>query len=198
MSTLSEVANVARSLRILEGLIKEQFDGAERAAADATEPYYRTAAPLLVEAKEGHFVGNADGFYNWAQKKFGKSRTQISTWLSSAQALTDKSFKSLHEIRYAPKVQGGRGHKPPSARTRPWTQPVDEVAERARREAFRLVQDEALSRFEERKAEHQLAGRLVDIGYRVLAKELHPDKMGGDKSAFQRLSRVRHKLKHSI
>jgi hypothetical protein len=90
------------------------------------------------------------------------------------------------------------GHAPPSARTRSWTAPVDEIAERARREAFRLVQEEALSRAEEREAERKLADRLVDIGYRVLAKELHPDKMRGDKTAFQRLGRVRHALKHCI
>jgi hypothetical protein len=196
MTAAADSTNVIRALRDIERDIKEHVDAGDHAAAEAAEPHYRRAGPLLVEAKEGHFVGDTAGFYNWAQKKFGKSQTQIRAWLHYAGAVEDKSFKSLGKVRYSPKSEGGMGQSPP--RSRPWTQPVDEIAERARREAFRVAQEEALSRAEEREAEHKLGHRLIDIGYRVLAKELHPDKMRGDKRAFQRLGRVRDKLKHSI
>lgn len=192
----SEVVNVARPLRVLEGLIREIIEAGDHAGAQAAEPYYRKAAPLLVEAQEGHFAGDTAGFYDWGQKKFGKSRTQIRTWTAYAGALESKPFKSLHETRYTPKATGGLGQSRPLSRS--WTQPVDEMAERARRDAFRLAQEESLSRAEEREAERKLASRLIDIGYKVLAKELHPDKMRGDKSAFQRLGRVRDKLRHCI
>jgi len=77
------------------------------------------------------------------------------------------------------------------------TAPVDGIAERARKEAFRLAQEEALTYAQERDAQRKLAHRLIDIGYEVLAKE-NPDKMRGDREAIQRLNKVRDKLKHSI
>ena len=41
---------------------------------------------------------------------------------------------------------------------------------------------------------HELSCRLVDIGYKALAKELHPDA-GGTDEEFARLARVRERLK---
>ena len=193
--------NLVRPLRIIEQEIREHIEAGDRAASEAGEIHYRRAAPLLVEAKEGHFDGNTAGFYEWAQKKFVKSRTQIMTWTGYAIAVPHKPFKNIQDFRYAPKKEGGLGRNPIhniGRVGRSWTRPVDEVAERARKEAFRLAQEDALSRAEEREAERKLASRLIDIGYKVLAKELHPDKMRGDKSAFQRLARVRDKLKHCI
>lgn len=44
-------------------------------------------------------------------------------------------------------------------------------------------------------SEQTLLGlRLIDIGYKTLAKELHPD-MGGSQDAMARLNRVRERLK---
>jgi hypothetical protein len=193
---MDQVTAVARSLRVLEPLIREYIVAGDEAAKDAGEPHYRMAAPLLLEAKEAHFQGNTAGFYDWAQKRFGKSRTQIMTWTAHAGGLNHKSLKSLHETKYAEKHRGGLGWNRPAARE--WTAPVDAVADLARKEAFRIAQEESLTRFQERDAERKLASRLVDIGYKVLAKELHPDKMHGNKEAMQRLIRVRDKLKHSI
>jgi hypothetical protein len=199
MSATAE-ANLMRPLRVLEGLIKEQFDAADQAAQHATEPFYRKVAPLLAEAKESHFQGDAVGFYDWAQKKFGKSRSTISTWTAYGIKDHSKSFKHITDFARTPKAKGGLGQESwaiPIVR-REWAAPAAEIAERARREAFRLAQEDSLSRAEEREAERKLANRLVDIGYKVLAKELHPDKMHGDKEAMQRLVRVRDKLKHCI
>jgi hypothetical protein len=195
--SVAEERDLVRPLRVLERLIKEELDAGDQAAKAAAEPHYRNVAPLLLEAKEGHFRDNASGFYDWAQKKFGKSRTTISTYLAYGIGSERKSFKNLHEFQRTPKEHGGLG-QPYRGVMRSWAGPVDDIADRARKEAFRLAQDEALSRAEEREAERKLASRLVDIGYKVLAKELHPDKMRGDKSAFQRLVRVRDKLKHSL
>jgi hypothetical protein len=187
---------VVRPLRVLEGLLKEKFQQAEQAAEDARKPYYEEIAPLLVEAKECHFVGNTTGFFAWATKKFGISQTTTRRYIAFLSASSAKSFKNLQDYRETPKRQGGSGET--SYVRREWTAPVDAVAERARREAFRLAQDEALTRTQEREAEKKLGHRLIDIGYKVLAKELHPDKMHGDKTAFQRLNRVRDQLKNSI
>jgi hypothetical protein len=201
MSTMSEhtETNVIRPLRVIEREIKELFDRADQAADDAAQPFYRKIAPLLIEAKEGYFAGETAKFFDWAQRKFGKSHDSIRTYIALGTSKRSSSFKNLEEFTYTPKKQGGLGKTPYDSRIRrDWTVPVDEVAERARREAFRLAQEESLTRAQEREAERRLAHRLIDIGYKVLAKELHPDKMRGDKDAFQRLARVRDKLKHCI
>jgi hypothetical protein len=61
-----------------------------------------------------------------------------------------------------------------------------------RKEAFRNEYQQ------ERAAERKVAHELISIGYRVLAKELHPDTPHGDRDAMIRLNRVCDKLKHSI
>jgi hypothetical protein len=55
-----------------------------------------------------------------------------------------------------------------------------------------------MTRREERKAEAQLGLRLIDIGYKVLARELHPDKVGGSREAMTRLNRVKDRLKSYV
>jgi hypothetical protein len=193
---VEERREVARPLRVLETLIKKLLQEADDAAEEVRRPFYDKIAPILIEARDGHFQSDSRGFYAWATKKFGRNQATIRLYVARAGSLEDKSFKSNKEFRYTPKSHGGYGHTRPVARE--WTAPVDAVAEQARREAFRLAQEEALTRTEEREAERKLAHRLIDIGYKVLAKELHPDKMHGDRDAMQRLNRVRDKLKHSI
>ena len=46
----------------------------------------------------------------------------------------------------------------------------------------------------EREAQRQLGRQLVDIGYKALAKELHPDT-GGSQEAMARLNRARDHIK---
>jgi hypothetical protein len=159
-------------------------------------PHKEAVGALLIEARDGHFDGQSTSLFKWSEKNFGISRDQTMTYMAYTGSGGSKSFKSLREAKYTPKERGGQGHVRPLSRE--WTAPVDAVAERARREAFRLVQDEELTRAQERDAERQLASRLIDIGYKVLAKELHPDKLGGDRDAMARLNRVRDKLKHSL
>jgi hypothetical protein len=201
MSAVAETdhRSVVRPLRVIEAELIEEFKMADNAAADAARPYYERAAPLLAEAKEGHFHNDTAGFYAWAQKKFGKSKDTIRTWTQLGSSTRSKQFKNLEHFRTTPKEHGGLGvNYKATALRREWTAPVDAIAERAQREAFRLAQEDALTRAEERVANRKLAHRLIDIGYKVLAKELHPDKLHGDRTAMQRLNAVRDMLKHSI
>ena len=74
-----------------------------------------------------------------------------------------------------------------------WHEGVKESVERAKREAER-IREENLTRQQEREADQKLALRLIEIGFKVLAKELHPDR-GGSREAMTRLNRVRDRLK---
>jgi hypothetical protein len=73
---------------------------------------------------------------------------------------------------------------------------VDAVAERARHEQERVARlyQEEMARKQEREAQRDLALRIIDIGYKALAKELHPDK-GGSRDMMSRLNRARDHLK---
>jgi len=188
----TEGRDVARPLRVLAPLIKKDLEDAKKAG----RPFEEAAGIKLIEAKEGHFDGDTTGFYRWTSAEFGKTRLTIETYMAWSALGGHKSQKTQREVRLMPKSEGGLGHIKPVARA--WTAPVDAVAERARREAVRLVQEDILTRAQERDAERALAHRLIDIGFKVLAKELHPDKVGGDKTAMKRLNTVRDKLKHSI
>jgi hypothetical protein len=184
--------DIARPLKTLVPLIKKDFEEATKTA----RPYEEAAGEKLIEAQEGHFDGDSAGFYRWAEKEFGKSRTHIRTCIAYAGAGGAKSFKSKKEAQYAPKKEGGLGWVKPVSRS--WTGPVDDIAERARNDARRLAAEEELTRQQERDAEAKLGLRLIDIGFKVLAKELHPDKLGGSREAMVRLNRVRVRLRANV
>jgi hypothetical protein len=56
---------------------------------------------------------------------------------------------------------------------------------------------EASSRAQEREVERQLALRVIDVGFKVLAREIHPDA-GGSHDAMARLNRVRHAMRRVV
>jgi hypothetical protein len=186
-----ESREVARPLKILEKLIKEDFEAADQAG----KPFNQAAGAKLIEAQEGHFEGNVSGFYKWAEKHFGKSNSYLRVCMAYSGVGGVKAFETQHKFKYTPKGKGGLGHNKPVSRG--WTAPVDDIAERARNEARRLAAQEELTRQQERDAEAKLGLRLIDIGFKVLAKELHPDR-GGSREAMARLSRVRDRLKANV
>ena len=61
----------------------------------------------------------------------------------------------------------------------------------------RLAKD-YLAKTQEKRALKNLAIRLVDIGFKVLSKELHPDKKTGSAEAMTRLTAVKRALKQAL
>ena len=182
---------VARPLNVLIPLIKEDFEMAEKAGME----YYKKAGELLLEAREGHFEGDTSGFFAWEQEKFGKSPGQLRIYMALVRTDTRKPFKTIDDF----KRRRGQVNVSPVGRVhRDWRAPVDDIAKKARNDALRIAQDDVLTRYQEREAERKLAHRLIDIGFKVLAKELHPDKLQGDRDAMRRLNRVREILKKAI
>src|SRR5678809_1540495 len=85
------------------------------------------------------------------------------------------------------------GDKSHASRKPSWQEPVREIIGKVDTETLNLKRDE-LKKADEREAQRELAGRLIDIGYKVLAHKLHPDK-GGSREAMVRLNAVRDRLK---
>lgn len=192
MSLTESHTQVARPLKVLVPLIQQDFEAAEKAGME----YYKRAGEKLNEVKEGHFSERpASEFYEWAQKTFGKKKDQTRTYMALGARDDAKSFTSLRHLNR----ETGRDVRPTSGLIRrEWTAPVDAVAQKAREEARRLVSSQELTRRQEREAESKLGLRLIDIGFKVLAQELHPDKVGGSREAMSRLNRVRDRLKSNV
>ncbi len=188
----SKTQQVARPLHVLVPLIKKDIEDGREASERAGMPYYRAAGEKLTEAKPQ--FSSASEFYAWANRHFGVRETQVKTYLSLAKD-TGKSVGAAPITSLSDFQRSHLGHnRPSSARVaRDWHPDVDAAAARAKADAER-IRDAELTRQQERAAEQTLALRLIEIGYKVLAKELHPDK-GGSRDAMARLNRVRDRLK---
>ena len=183
---------VARPLSTLISLIKTKLREAGEAAEQAMRPYWQELGELFLEAK-GQF-DTASEFYEWATRHFGIGERQVQKYVQTAVTVEPIRRARGETLSDAIRSVGGSPRGSPRGGHREWTAPVGDIAERARREAERIREAE-LTRQQEREAEQKLAMRLIDIGYKVLAKELHPDKLGGDRDAMARLNRVRDRLR---
>lgn len=195
--TTSDEKQITRPLKVLVVLIKEDLKQGGEAAERAGMPFYEAAGAKMIESG---LVGHE--LYGWTKRNFDIGRHQTLLYIKLAKskgyggeaiASPTKPFTSMDDFR-----RRQLGHDRPSSGrvAREWTAPVDEIAEKARRDALRLREAD-LTRQQEREAERVLALKLIDIGYKVLAKELHPDK-GGSRETMQRLSRVRDRLKAGV
>lgn len=181
----SKSHEVARPLKVLVPLIKHDLEEAKRAGM----PYFIKAGSHLLEAKSQL---DAMSWGEWLDKNFHMSRATADAWMRAAVAAGngDTKFKTLNEVR------GDKrrfGHAPD------WTEDVKESVRGHEFDTERKnLRQHDLSIEKEEKLEHALAIRLIDIGYKVLSVELHPDKKGGSTEAMRRLNKVRALLKEAV
>lgn len=182
---VQEEQAIARPLRVLVPLIKDEL----AAGAAAGMEHYRNAGRLLIEAKEKilkdpqHERGAWGG---WLTRHFKLSAKTAQAYMRLVQheKVRGLTFSSLMEME----SPGRTTHCPPyTAGVREILQHIDLDVIRAR------GRDEQI----ERAIRHELAGQLVDIGYKVLATKMHPDK-GGSHEAMTRLNAIRHLLKEAV
>ena len=182
-----------RPLLVLSRLIKEDLRNGDEAAEKASMPYYQAAGEKMLEAK-GQITDGT--FMDWCQRNFARGKSQCQLYMSlatrSIQNPARPPAESLREFQRArgwsrPTTELERGH------VRDWTQPVDNIISKLDIDTLNIRRAE-MKRAEEREAQRELALKLIDIGYKVLAKELHPDK-GGSRDAMARLNQVRDRLK---
>lgn len=192
---------LARPLPVLVPLIKEQLELGDAAAEQAGLPYYREAGKMLREAKPQVEKGT---WGNWLEANFKRSQRTAAVYMDLAHHYEvkeafqfeedtnsqpasnrkDREFKTLSEF-----AQPGRESHQPA-----WHNPVQEALKQANLDRLHR---ERMAKEQELRIVHQLAGQIIDIGYKVLAAKLHPDK-GGSEEAMQRLNRAKNLLKKSI
>jgi hypothetical protein len=179
-------AVVARPLRVLIPLIQDDLQKAREASNRAAEPHYRAAGEKLLEAKSQMVHGE---FRDWARRHFNVADRQLSYYMKLAkQNGAVEPFLTVSEMRRATEPSYG-----PRPQYQPWHEPVKQIIDRVDTETLNLKREE-LKRVDERDAQRTLALQLIDIGYKVLARTLHPDK-GGSRDAMARLNAVRDRLK---
>lgn len=191
---VKEEQRVARPLRVLVPLIQDDLRNGREAAERAGMPYYQAAGEKLIEAKSQ--IKTYVEFVTWARQNFNIGKDTAGTYMRLAERTRNSSaieFKTLGE--FIRKTGPDPNYNTFASRKPAWQEPVREVVSRVDVETLNLKREE-LKRQEEREAQRTLALQLIDIGYKVLARTLHPDK-GGSREAMSRLNAVRERLKQS-
>src|SRR5271166_2083878 len=187
--TTETTTEIMRPVKVLIPLIRADL----KAGREAGMEYFRAAGEKMLEAKP-QITGS---FAVWVKTTFDLGMTQAKEYMKLARATQGKQnagapaeeFESLNDF-----LRRHHGYKKPTnGHVRRDYQPdIDRIAARAREaaEAEARRSNERVTRAQERKAQMKLLLKLIDIGYKVLAKELHPDK-GGTTDAMTRLQTVR-------
>jgi hypothetical protein len=183
----------ARPLKVLIPLINDALDHAHEAGIE----YRRQAGALFLEAKAS-FNTTAE-WYSWIGRTFKHrdtgnriAETTVKRWTQLAE--TTKEFKVARDQQPFRNISEFTSPHRESHHRPAWHEPVREALNTVNVE--RLMQEKQ-SKEKEQRLMRGLANELIDIGYKVLASKLHPDK-GGSSEAMARLNRVRSILKNAI
>jgi len=187
----SDAGYVARPLRVLIPLIHDDLKQARDAAERAGLPYYRAAGEKMLEAKPQILHGQ---FRDWIKRNFGISYQHATQYMGLAKSSRTQDFSSLSD--FVRQTSSPTYNLPHTVRPPSWHEPVKQIVDRVDTETLNRAREE-MKRADERDAQRKLALQLIDIGYKVLARTLHPDK-GGSREAMVRLNAVRDRLKQSV
>jgi hypothetical protein len=173
---------VARPLKVLVPLINQDIHDGDKAAAQAGAPFYRAAGEKLIEAKaSGKNSGEVKhgGFERWAEKTFKRSQQTLNEWMRFAKktkGLPPKSFEGRGMTSFTRSPAQNEERK---AQRHVWEEVKKANPERMARiaaEEKRSKASEAEVQENRAKLGRELAHKLIKIGYRALATQLHPDK----------------------
>jgi DUF3102 family protein len=178
-ATATQATAIARPLDELVRLIQDDLRQGREAAERAAMPYYRAAGEKLIEAKSQMEHG---AFLPWVARHFKIRKNQASVYMALAAAYANEKsgapdFVSLRDFERT------TGRRPASQQS----------AGRVDSAPLNLAAEE-MKQAGERELQRKLGLRLITIGYKALARELHPDK-GGSREAMTRLNAERDRLK---
>jgi hypothetical protein len=183
----------ARPLKVLVPLINDALDHAHEAGIE----YRRQAGALFIEARAA--FNKTVEWYSWIGRTFTHRETGrpiseglVGTYVHLAK--TTEEFTSARQEQPF-RIMSDFTHPHRDSRHQPeWHEPIRETLNTVNVE--RLMQEKQ-SKEKEEQVLRKLANELIDIGYKVLATKLHPDK-GGSPEAMARLNKVRSILKAAI
>ena len=172
---------IARPLNVLVPMIREEL----QAGNDAGLEHYRRAGEMLLEAKEQVKHGE---WGRWIDKNFHLSFKTAQRYMLLTETLEKRRARPESTLSSLVEPSRESHHRPT------WHTPVQQITNRVNVEA---LASEERARKQEQQLIRQLGTQLIDIGYKVLATKLHPDK-GGSTEAMGRLNRVRELLRRTL
>ncbi len=200
-AAVAPTAAVARPLKVLVPLIQEELDNAYQAGIE----HYRQVGELLQEAKYQIKKAN-ESWAVWLMNNFELSQRTAEVYMKLAgdlefqeaiAELTDNNADNNSQRAANPYPKGrktlsdftqpkrDRSHRPD------WYRPIMDATKRF--DTAKIMRDYG-DKLKENTVKRELALQLIDLGFRVLAKQLHPDK-GGSTAAMVGLSEIRKSLK---
>jgi hypothetical protein len=192
MELATQNKELARPLKVLIPLINDALDHAHEAGIE----YRRQVGALFLEAKVS-FKKNSE-WLHWINHTFkhretGRPIAEATVYKYTQLAETTKEFtRAGVKIPFRTMsnfTEPNREHHQPA-----WHEPIRQALNTVNVERLR---QERQSKENEEKLMRHLAIELIDIGYKVLASKLHPDR-GGSQEAMARLNKVRSILKGAI
>jgi len=186
---------LGRPLKVLISLIRDEIDHAKRAVEEAWKPFESRVGEYLLEARPQVPQGQWE---SWVTKNFEFSVRTAHNWMQYAKKLPEyQSGTNRSDFVKPPSVsQLVRGNQDfASEPARSWQPPVRQILTNKITPGFveRMAQEKENSE-RELKLIRDLTIQMIDIGYKVLATKLHPDK-GGEADAMSRLTRAKNRLK---
>jgi hypothetical protein len=177
---------IARPLSVLVPLIRQDLTDAQKAGM----PYYQSAGEKMLEAKLQMQKGQ---FGPWLKRSFNIGNRQAQLYMSYArnqngQKRITPPVATLREFIREHTSNKRFGNKSE------WRAQID--AAFATRNVESMRQDQ-LAQDKERALQKKMALQIIEIGYKVLASKLHPDK-GGTREAMARLNIVRNRMKDCV
>lgn len=173
---------IARPLKILIPLIQGELQQGNSAGRE----HYHRAGEMLIEAKEQVSHGH---WGTWLSKNFDLHVSTARVYMRWARGQNERGPLDLEKPSSLSEMRGDAQRRSEQAKKQA---EFKRVLRNIARDKF--VQ-ERQSQDEEIKAHRALALKLIQAGYLVLSRELHPDKKGGSKEGMTRLNRVRDELK---
>jgi hypothetical protein len=177
----AEASEAVKSLAELAGMIREQIQFANEAANAAARPYWLRTGQLLAQAKSKFLYDNEKRpreFYDWVERQFGLRRRSCDQYMLAAKSTTNDVGLRIADSQSLRGALKAAGHETGKPNPKSWVHPIREELKLI---DFAALRKEHLKRVEERALQKQLALKLIDIGFKVLAVQLHPDKKGGSR-----------------
>jgi hypothetical protein len=186
MAIKEEQEQLARPLKVLVPLIQDEI----KAGYDAGLEHYRRAGEMLIEAKSQLERGEWNG---WLKRHFELSPRTAGRYMDLVPLLERSNRRQAPNLTMSELLEENTRKHQSS-----WSAPVREVLHQQVRPSLQALAQERQNKEKELQLSRKLAHQLINIGYKVLATQLHPDKPGGSAEAMARLNRVRNILKDAI
>ncbi len=190
----TETQTVARPLKVLLPLIKENLRKAKEVADSAASPYYLSVGEALLEVRKD--PKNKGQWERLVKGYLGINPATAWRYMDYAEQINnlaigqDSTFYQYRKLK----------RNPPQNKTHFAYSQSENGATNAQSEngATTAHSEQLEVKEQETKDLHALVKKAFDIGYKQMARSIHPDKKGGSNEAMRKLNEAKRLLYSSL